>query len=391
MKSGTRAWLVAFLLAPATCVKRDAPADAAGGAREVALPHGLHFRDGRYFEDVCDRTSRFFCFSQRLLPVDFEPRTYTRGEYAAPNDDSGPPSGSMTPTDVLTAYKIPTSSSAGGKIVALVDMPDASALKDLNTYRQAFGIPALPQCTGTGLPDPSGGTPCFASVDEKGGSINQNVGDDQQGDMETGLDLDMISASCPDCSILLVQMTEPAISQVTDMDLLTAAQTGGKLGAQAVSISFGGSEGGSDPKGFTTPGHLVLAAAGDSGYLLGGNTLELARLPRPTCSRSAARRCRTRPGATRRSCGTTALGAPPAAAAVPSFRCPPSRPPSVWSTSRAARPIAPPATWRRRLSSAPGSGWAAASRSTTVTAAGRRWSVRAPRLRSSPRSSCGSA
>jgi MYXO-CTERM domain-containing protein len=44
-----------------------------------------------------------------------------------------------------------------------------------------------------------------------------------------------------------------------------------KLGASATSISFGGPEF-KDPTGhdYTTPGHLVLAAAGDEGYLNGG-------------------------------------------------------------------------------------------------------------------------
>ncbi len=262
-----RAWWPAFLIVPATFLA-DGSARAADSS---GLPDGIHFRAGRYYEDVCDHSARFFCFSQRLLPVDFDPRTYVRRADAW-HPFATPPANTMGPTAVLTAYSIPSSTSAGGKIVALVDLRDSSALSDVNTYRAAYGIPALAQCTGTGLPNPAGGTPCFATVDESGGSINQNVGDNANGDGETGLDMDMVSAACPDCSILLVQMNKAKGGGVSDTDLLNGAQTGVKLGAQAVSISFGGGEGGNDPTGFTTPGHLVLAAGGDQGYLLGSNT-----------------------------------------------------------------------------------------------------------------------
>ena len=183
----------------------------------------------------------------------------------------------MTPTNVLDAYKIPSSTSAGGKIVALVDMPDSSALADLNVYRKAFKLPELPACTGSGLPDP-GGKPCFAAVEDE----TEQPDDDREAtaptsDGETALDVDMVSASCPDCSILLVQMTNASTTNgPTDLDFVNSAKTATRLGAVAISISFGGSEA-DDPKGqdYTTPGHLVLAASGDAGYLnaaFGGNT-----------------------------------------------------------------------------------------------------------------------
>ena len=73
---------------------------------------------------------------------------------------------------------------------------------------------------GPGPTDPSGGTPCFAKVDQSGGSINQNIGDaGANADTETSLDMDMISAACPDCSILLVQ-----IKALTDADILAGVK-----------------------------------------------------------------------------------------------------------------------------------------------------------------------
>jgi hypothetical protein len=91
----------------------------------------------------------------------------------------------MTPSDVVAAYDIPVASSADGKIVALVDMPDSHAYEDLSTYREAFGLPALPQCPG-GVPD--GKTPCFAAVDENGNTSHDPSLDCAAGDAETSLE-----------------------------------------------------------------------------------------------------------------------------------------------------------------------------------------------------------
>jgi hypothetical protein len=55
---------------------------------------------------VCDHSARFYCLSQRLLPEGFDPKTYVRGGEGV-HPFAMPPSGTMGPTDVLTAYGIP--------------------------------------------------------------------------------------------------------------------------------------------------------------------------------------------------------------------------------------------------------------------------------------------
>jgi MYXO-CTERM domain-containing protein len=267
-----RGWWVVVLLAPVAIL--------AGGqamAADGALPHGIHLsKSGRYYRDVCDRDMGRHCYSSLLLPRGFTPQatpdkpsqnfcTNTQ----QPGGTAAIPDGAMGPTEVLTAYSIPTSASANGKIVAIVDMPDTNALADLNTYRAGFpGMSALPQCTG-GLPD--GKTPCFAAVDQDG-NANPTVTDCPAADPETSLDMDMISAACPDCSILFVEMTKVDLTAgPLDSDFLSSVATAAKLGAVATSISFGGPEelqGSKDTIGYTTSGHLVLAASGDEGYLL---------------------------------------------------------------------------------------------------------------------------
>jgi subtilase family serine protease len=248
----------------------------------AGLPHGIS-RDasGRYYRDVCDHAFAYHCLAKRLLPPTYDPLTEPHppgggDECTCPQGQCGGSpqaiSGTLTPKGILAAYSVPASSSAGGKIVAILDLPDATALKDVNVYRKEYGIPELAACPGNGLPDPNGGTPCFAAVDETG-NVTSSAGDCPAADGETGIDMEMISAGCPDCSILLVQMTTAfANGGPSDTDFVTGAKAAIKLGAVAVSISFGGGENvGFDPTGpeFTVPGHLVLAAAGDDGYLNG--------------------------------------------------------------------------------------------------------------------------
>jgi hypothetical protein len=228
----------------------------------AALPFGIHLRrDGRYTVDNCDHHKARYCFSKRLLPLGWTPDQPIPPRVREGNSGGGAntPQG-MGPTDVLTAYNIPSNASANGKIVAILDSADSNAYSDLSAYRSAYGLPALPQCSGM----PTGTSPCFAQVSETGGaSSGQDSG--QDADSETSLDMDMISAACPDCSILLVEIGDSQ-GNFSDSDFVTGAQTAASLGAVATSISIGGPEQGQDPTGYTTPGHLVLAASGDFGY-----------------------------------------------------------------------------------------------------------------------------
>jgi hypothetical protein len=248
----------------------------ARASEPALLPPGIHLGSGgRYMQDVCDHSLPSYCLSHRLLPVDFdpaaivparEPRPRFGGQFCVPMQTAQggalPPPGSMTPADVVAAYALPASSAAHGQIVAVVDMPDSTAFADLTKYRAQFGLPALPWCAG-GLPD--GKTPCFAQVDAAG-TPNSTSLDCPGADPETGLDMEMVSAACPDCSILVVQMTN-ATSGPSYPDFTQAVQTAAQLGAVATSISFGIPEQGGEPTTFSTPGHLVIAASGDAGYL----------------------------------------------------------------------------------------------------------------------------
>jgi subtilase family serine protease len=135
--------------------------------------------------------------------------------------------------------------------VAIVDAyDDPVAEQDLTTYREEFGLPA---CTTTNR--------CFRKVDQAGGHDYPTVDDGWS--QEISLDLDMVSAVCPQCRILLVEARSSAQS-----NLGLAVDTAVRLGADAVSNSYGGPDASDSSYGryYHHPGVAVTASAGDSGY-----------------------------------------------------------------------------------------------------------------------------
>ena len=156
----------------------------------------------------------------------------------------------LGPSQLRSAYKI-TSNGSSSITIAIVDAfgyPKAES--DLATYRSTFGLPACTTANG-----------CFRKVNQSGGTTfpSTNVGWDQ----EQALDLDMASAICPNCKILLVQA-----SSATFANLAAAVNTAARLGAHVISNSYGGGESGSasSEAAYNHPGVAVTASSGDSGF-----------------------------------------------------------------------------------------------------------------------------
>ena len=138
---------------------------------------------------------------------------------------SAPPG--FGPSQLLLAYALPNAASGAGSgiTVAIVDAYDLpTAESDLATYRSQFGL--SPCTTANG---------CFKKIDEHGGTSYPVPNTGWGG--EIALDIEMVSAICPNCNILLVE----AISTSVD-DLGTAENTAVGLGAKVVSNSYGGDE-----------------------------------------------------------------------------------------------------------------------------------------------------
>ncbi|WP_329242666.1 putative Ig domain-containing protein [Actinoallomurus sp. NBC_01490] len=177
-----------------------------------------------------------------LVRTDVQPRKGLQPQVA--------PSG-LGAADLKSAYALPSGGS--GQTVAIIDAyDDPSAESDLATYRSQYGLPACTTANG-----------CFKKVNENGGSSLPSA--DSGWAEEISLDLDMVSAVCPSCKILLVEANQPSMD-----DLGTAVNTAVSLGAKFVSNSYGGSEDSSDPSAdsayFNHPGVAITVSSGDDGY-----------------------------------------------------------------------------------------------------------------------------
>ncbi len=160
------------------------------------------------------------------------------------------------PADLQSAYSLPSATGGAGQTVAIVDaFDDPNAEADLQAYRAQYGLPVCDTANG-----------CFEKVNQQGQQGNYpapNVGWAE----EESLDMDMVSAICPNCHILLVEAND---NDVTGPNLEIAVNEAVTLGAKYVSNSYGGGEFPSqtteDTQYYDHPGVAVTASAGDSGY-----------------------------------------------------------------------------------------------------------------------------
>jgi subtilase family serine protease len=175
-------------------------------------------------------------------------RTDFRGAPAA----SVAPAG-YGPSTLQAAYALASaSSSAGGsQTVAIVDAyDDPNAEKDLGVYRATYGLKA---CTST--------NGCFRKVSQTGQSRYPRA--DNGWAQEISLDLDMVSAVCPNCHILLVEASSNSFQNLLTAEKYAASH------ATDVSNSWGGSEFSAESSydsAFSHPGVPITASSGDSGF-----------------------------------------------------------------------------------------------------------------------------
>ncbi len=173
-----------------------------------------------------------------------------RVDGAKPNASSP---GGFNPADLQSAYALPSSSAGSGQTVAIVDAyNDPNAEADLGVYRSTFGLPACTTANG-----------CFKKVSQTGTtSYPRSNGGWAQ---EISLDLDMVSAICPNCHIILVEASSSSMT-----NLGKAVNEAAKLGATEISNSYGGGESTSDSSYDTTyfhhPGIAITVSSGDGGY-----------------------------------------------------------------------------------------------------------------------------
>ncbi len=157
--------------------------------------------------------------------------------------------------DLQAAYGL-TAAAAGlglGVEVAVVDAyDDPTAEADMAGYRTSMGLPPCTAASG-----------CFKKVDQNGGTAYPAT--DSGWAAEIALDLEMVSAVCPNCSILLV---EAASEQISDLGI--AVNRAVTLGAKFIANSYGTFESPFeltwDEAWYTHPGVVITVSAGDFGY-----------------------------------------------------------------------------------------------------------------------------
>jgi hypothetical protein len=159
------------------------------------------------------------------------------------------PNGGYAPADIQSAYGLP-SNGGNGRIVALFagNSDYTNAESDLGVYRSQYGLPDCTTANG-----------CFMKIDEHGGTSYPPPGTDEG---EQALDMEMASASCPGCRIMLVEGG--------DMDAALATVRAKGVSAFSFSVLYGyGNATTSECQslGFNdTSGLLVTGALGDTAY-----------------------------------------------------------------------------------------------------------------------------
>ncbi len=173
--------------------------------------------------------------------------------------DTAPTGDGYGPASLISAYDLPSSTSVTGLSVAVVDAyDDPTAVSDVATYRAAWGLPACDTATGAG---------CLTKVNQYGKTSPLPAPSGDSGwATEESLDVDMVSAICPECHIYLVEAKAPST-----YSLGTAVHSAVKhRHIDFVSNSYGGGQSSSDPaydtKYYQQPGAAIVASAGDDGY-----------------------------------------------------------------------------------------------------------------------------
>jgi subtilase family serine protease len=167
------------------------------------------------------------------------------------------------PADLHAAYNLPTGGGVG-QTVAVVDAYDDPTIEsDLATYRSYYGLPPCTTANG-----------CFRKVNQDGEQANYPIANPDW-EPEEALDVEMVSAICPKCHILLVEANSAdeanvASTPLTHSDLGASVDTAVNLGATEVSNSYGSVGPETDntfwDHYYDHPGVAITVSAGDYDY-----------------------------------------------------------------------------------------------------------------------------
>ena len=222
----------AVLLATACSANGGSP--SALGAAGQSVPMSSH--------STAETKGARYALQPNVRRACFDTRPGYANCLALVRTDAMPNVSGFGPSDLASAYNMPTTGGTG-QVVAIVDAFDnPNVTSDLAEYRSNFGLPAAN----------------FTKYNQEGQTSGYPEGNSGWG-VEIDLDVEMVSAACPNCTIILVEANNNSNS-----NLGLAVDEAVKLGATVVSNSYSG--GGSTESDYDHKGVTILASAGDSGY-----------------------------------------------------------------------------------------------------------------------------
>ena len=177
-------------------------------------------------------------------------------------------------TELAKAYGLANAHGSNATIALAGTGAYPNLESDLNIYRDTYGLPRCTTANGClkvvsyygGPPKPPATTPLGQLVEELVA-------------VETALDVQMASAACPTCKIVFTQLpwqdallSDDAGTIRAAKHFATATNTARRLGASAVSISYGyptlpTTLFGDPAQRMRQPGVAVFSSSGDSGFL----------------------------------------------------------------------------------------------------------------------------
>ena len=226
------------------------------------------------FRALCPTAApgHFRCFALQRTDVWFaKPPVYRRMRGVALGDLAAAASSGwfhpLEPKQLQQAYGLPSTTAGKGQTVGIVDAyDDPTAESDMAAYRKAFKLPPCTTANG-----------CFQKLNERG-ATSPLPSPNPSWAGEISIDLDMASAICPNCHIVLVEATTNG-----DTDLGKSVKIAYKAGARQISNSYGTGECYYDSnvqkdvcrsprpyaKYYNIPGAIVTASSGDCGWYCG--------------------------------------------------------------------------------------------------------------------------
>jgi hypothetical protein len=173
---------------------------------------------------------------------------------SSPSYEGSGKNGGFSPADLRSAYKLPSEGGEGKTVAITIAYDDPNAESDLAKYREEYKLPECKKTSG-----------CFKKVNQKGEEKSYPTANASWAE-ETSLDLDMVSATCPKCHIVLVEAENNE-----NIKLYPAVEEAAKpeFGATAISDSWAGEEYSGETAEdhyFKYAGVPVLFASGDNGY-----------------------------------------------------------------------------------------------------------------------------